>query len=188
MAPDGQKIFIVGPRKVALSSPGPKTPPRPTTPSPASGAVTVSRAGLHRPPRRHPTAVTVGASKKSSVTTGPPPSPCPSRTPQASWWASRRGLVHAAAQTTPESAGFERSAHQASATADPAEPTSMGKTIDQHEMIADYLDEMETDAVGIRALAVHSASPKRSCSACRRCTSPKRAPTSAPPSTPRSRR
>ena len=35
--------------------------------------------------------------------------------------------------------------------------TSMGKTIDQHEMIADYLDEMETDAVGIRALAVHSA-------------------------------
>lgn len=35
--------------------------------------------------------------------------------------------------------------------------TSMGKTIDQHEMIADYLDEMEMDAVGIRALAVHSA-------------------------------
>lgn len=35
--------------------------------------------------------------------------------------------------------------------------TSMGKTIDQHEMIADYLDEMEMDAIGIRALAVHSA-------------------------------
>ena len=31
---------------------------------------------------------------------------------------------------------------------------SMGKTIDQHEMIADYLSEMETDIIGIRALAM----------------------------------
>jgi alkylation response protein AidB-like acyl-CoA dehydrogenase len=31
---------------------------------------------------------------------------------------------------------------------------SMGKTIDRHEMIADALDEMETDIQGIRALAV----------------------------------
>lgn len=38
-----------------------------------------------------------------------------------------------------------------------AERKSMGKTIDQHEMIADYLDEMRTDVQGIRALAVQSA-------------------------------
>jgi alkylation response protein AidB-like acyl-CoA dehydrogenase len=38
-----------------------------------------------------------------------------------------------------------------------AERKSMGKTIDQHEMIADYLDEMRTDIAGIRALAVHGA-------------------------------
>lgn len=31
---------------------------------------------------------------------------------------------------------------------------SMGKTIDQHEMIADYLDEMQTTIQGLRALAV----------------------------------
>ena len=31
---------------------------------------------------------------------------------------------------------------------------SMGKTIDRHEMIADALDEMETDIQGVRALAV----------------------------------
>ena len=37
-----------------------------------------------------------------------------------------------------------------------AERRSMGKTIDQHEMIADYLDEMETDVVGLRALAMHA--------------------------------
>jgi alkylation response protein AidB-like acyl-CoA dehydrogenase len=36
-----------------------------------------------------------------------------------------------------------------------AERKSMGKTIDRHEMIADYLDEMQTDIQGIRALAVH---------------------------------
>ena len=34
---------------------------------------------------------------------------------------------------------------------------SMGKTIDQHEMIADYLDEMESDVQGLRALAVRAA-------------------------------
>jgi hypothetical protein len=33
----------------------------------------------------------------------------------------------------------------------------MGKTIDQHEMIADYLDEMEMDVIGLRALAMHAA-------------------------------
>ena len=38
-----------------------------------------------------------------------------------------------------------------------AERPSMGKNIDQHEMIADYLDEMETDIQGIRALGVSSA-------------------------------
>ena len=35
------------------------------------------------------------------------------------------------------------------------ERPSMGKTIDQHEMIADLLDEMRTDIQGIRALAMH---------------------------------
>ncbi len=34
---------------------------------------------------------------------------------------------------------------------------SMGKTIDRHEMIADYLDEMRTDIQGIRAIAMHGA-------------------------------
>lgn len=38
-----------------------------------------------------------------------------------------------------------------------AERTSMGKTIDHHEMVADYLDEMHTDIQGIRAMAVNSA-------------------------------
>ena len=38
-----------------------------------------------------------------------------------------------------------------------AERRSMGKTIDRHEMIADYLDEMRTDIQGLRALAMHSA-------------------------------
>jgi len=33
---------------------------------------------------------------------------------------------------------------------------SMGKTIDRHEMIADYLDEMQTDIQGIRALAMRA--------------------------------
>ena len=34
---------------------------------------------------------------------------------------------------------------------------SMGKTVDQHEMIADYLDEMESDIIGLRALAMTGA-------------------------------
>ena len=38
-----------------------------------------------------------------------------------------------------------------------AERRSMGKTIDRHEMIADYLDEMRTDIQGLRALAMHGA-------------------------------
>ncbi len=37
-----------------------------------------------------------------------------------------------------------------------AERPSMGKTIDQHEMIADYLDEMHTDIQAIRAICVES--------------------------------
>ena len=38
-----------------------------------------------------------------------------------------------------------------------AQRPSMGKTIDRHEMIADYLDEMATDIQGLRALAVYGA-------------------------------
>lgn len=38
-----------------------------------------------------------------------------------------------------------------------AERGSMGKTIDRHEMIADYLDEMDTDVRALRALAVYAA-------------------------------
>jgi hypothetical protein len=38
-----------------------------------------------------------------------------------------------------------------------SERRSMGKTIDRHEMIADYLDEMATDAQAIRALSMHGA-------------------------------
>jgi alkylation response protein AidB-like acyl-CoA dehydrogenase len=38
-----------------------------------------------------------------------------------------------------------------------AERPSMGKTIDRHEMIADYLDEMKTDIQGLRALAMRAA-------------------------------
>ena len=38
-----------------------------------------------------------------------------------------------------------------------AQRPSMGKTIDKHEMIADMLDEMETDCLAIRALAVDAA-------------------------------
>jgi alkylation response protein AidB-like acyl-CoA dehydrogenase len=36
-----------------------------------------------------------------------------------------------------------------------AQRKSMGKTIDKHEMIADYLDEMRTDVQALRALCVH---------------------------------
>lgn len=38
-----------------------------------------------------------------------------------------------------------------------AERESMGKTIDRHEMIADYLDQMDIDIIGIRAMAVEAA-------------------------------
>ncbi len=38
-----------------------------------------------------------------------------------------------------------------------AERRSMGKSIDRHEMIADYLDEMRTDIQGLRALAMYSS-------------------------------
>ncbi|MFT4623334.1 MAG: alkylation response protein AidB-like acyl-CoA dehydrogenase [Myxococcota bacterium] len=37
-----------------------------------------------------------------------------------------------------------------------AQRTSMGKTIDRHEIIAEYLEEMQTDIHGIRALAMHA--------------------------------
>jgi alkylation response protein AidB-like acyl-CoA dehydrogenase len=38
-----------------------------------------------------------------------------------------------------------------------AERHAMGKPLERHEMIADYLDEMETDLIGLRALAMHAA-------------------------------
>ncbi|MCZ6713246.1 MAG: acyl-CoA dehydrogenase family protein [Deltaproteobacteria bacterium] len=38
-----------------------------------------------------------------------------------------------------------------------AQRSSMGKTIDRHEMIADYLDEMDTDIRALRAMAFHTA-------------------------------
>ena len=38
-----------------------------------------------------------------------------------------------------------------------AQRPSMGKTIDRHEMIADYLDEMATDIQGLRALCMYGA-------------------------------
>ncbi len=38
-----------------------------------------------------------------------------------------------------------------------AERPSMGKTIDRHELVADYLDEMRTDIQGLRAMAIHGA-------------------------------
>lgn len=37
------------------------------------------------------------------------------------------------------------------------ERRSMGKPIERHELVADYLSEMETDIVGLRALAMHAA-------------------------------
>jgi alkylation response protein AidB-like acyl-CoA dehydrogenase len=37
------------------------------------------------------------------------------------------------------------------------ERRSMGKTIDRHELIADYLEQMEIDIIGLRALAMHAA-------------------------------
>jgi hypothetical protein len=38
-----------------------------------------------------------------------------------------------------------------------AERRSMGKSIEKHEMIADYFDEMRSDLAGIRAMAIQSA-------------------------------
>jgi len=38
-----------------------------------------------------------------------------------------------------------------------ADRRSMGKPIDRHEMIADYLDEMRTDIQGLRAMAMHAS-------------------------------
>jgi alkylation response protein AidB-like acyl-CoA dehydrogenase len=43
------------------------------------------------------------------------------------------------------------------ATAYCAERPSMGKTLDRHELVADYLDEMKTDIQGLRALAMYGA-------------------------------
>jgi alkylation response protein AidB-like acyl-CoA dehydrogenase len=47
------------------------------------------------------------------------------------------------------------------------ERRSMGKTIDQHEIIADYLDEMRTDIQGIRALALYGAYQEEVSQRCR---------------------
>ena len=38
-----------------------------------------------------------------------------------------------------------------------ADRRSMGKTIDRHEMIADYLDELDLDLIALRARAMHAA-------------------------------
>jgi alkylation response protein AidB-like acyl-CoA dehydrogenase len=51
-----------------------------------------------------------------------------------------------------EGIGLAESAYR-QACAFAAERKSMGKTIDRHEMIADYLDRMDTDIRGLRALA-----------------------------------
>ncbi|MCP4680617.1 MAG: hypothetical protein GY854_35065 [Deltaproteobacteria bacterium] len=55
-----------------------------------------------------------------------------------------------------ESIGIAESAYRM-AKAYAAERESMGKTIDKHEMIADYLEEMQTDIQALRALAVKSS-------------------------------
>ncbi|MCU1281359.1 MAG: Butyryl-CoA dehydrogenase [bacterium] len=55
-----------------------------------------------------------------------------------------------------ECLGLQEAAHRLAA-AYAAERKSMGKSIDKHEMIADYLDEMRTDAQALRALCVHGA-------------------------------
>ena len=55
-----------------------------------------------------------------------------------------------------ESIGLCESAYRM-ACAYAAERKSMGKTIDRHEMIADYLEEMRTDIQGLRAIAMHGA-------------------------------
>jgi len=55
-----------------------------------------------------------------------------------------------------EALGLCEAAHR-KALAYARERPSMGKTIDQHEMIADLLDEMRTDIQGLRALSMHAA-------------------------------
>ena len=55
-----------------------------------------------------------------------------------------------------ESLGISEAAFRL-ARAYAAERPSMGKTIDKHEMIADYLDEMQTEIQSVRALAMHGA-------------------------------
>ena len=55
-----------------------------------------------------------------------------------------------------ESLGLMEAAHQA-ATKYAAERQSMGKTIDQHEMIAEMLEEMQTERQACRALAMTAA-------------------------------
>lgn len=55
-----------------------------------------------------------------------------------------------------ESLGLSEAAYRM-AKAYAAERPSMGKTIDKHEMIADYLDEMKTDIQSVRALTLHAA-------------------------------
>jgi len=52
-----------------------------------------------------------------------------------------------------ECVGLSESAYRVAAEY-AAERRSMGKTIDQHEMIADYLETMKTEIQGIRAMAV----------------------------------
>ncbi|MCA9598765.1 MAG: acyl-CoA dehydrogenase family protein [Myxococcales bacterium] len=53
-----------------------------------------------------------------------------------------------------ESIGLCEAAHRI-ATAYAAERRSMGKPIERHEMIADYLEEMQTDIQALRAMAMH---------------------------------
>ena len=55
-----------------------------------------------------------------------------------------------------ESLGVMEAAYR-KAKAYAAERPSMGKTIDRHEMIADYLEAMRSDIEGIRALAMYGA-------------------------------
>ncbi|HEY0715563.1 MAG TPA: acyl-CoA dehydrogenase family protein, partial [Polyangia bacterium] len=54
-----------------------------------------------------------------------------------------------------ESLGLMEAAVRAAVTY-ASDRKSMGKTIDRHEMIADYIDEMQTDILGVRALAMHA--------------------------------
>ncbi len=55
-----------------------------------------------------------------------------------------------------ECLGLSESAYRAAAEY-AADRGSMGKTIDRHEMIADYLETMQTEIQGIRAMAVTAA-------------------------------